>query len=97
MEAVVTGFGEGPQVVTLDPAFHTSDDAVIGASKETRFAVSKKIVTDRDIRCTGQVPLPNGTHKTCNKMLARLAGRPWEIECPRCKTVVRSKGIDDGH
>lgn len=81
------GYGDGG--IALDLAFHLDHTAEEGAVGATRYSVAEKTVTDADIRCTGRVPL-NGGHKTCNKLLAKLAGRPWEIQCPRCRTVNRS-------
>lgn len=67
----------------LDPSMHTIE----GQADETRFAVARKTVTDTNIRCQSQVPVPHetGEFKVCNRLLAVRAGRPWEMICPRCK------------
>lgn len=84
-------YGDGPKPVILDGAFHVDEEAgegqVAGATKMSRASVT---VTDSDIRCTGRVPLRNGEHKVCGRLLAKLAGRPWEIVCSRCKQANRS-------
>lgn len=83
------GYGNSP--IDLDAAFHTDDTGgTPGAAGATRFAIATKTVTDADIRCQGKVAMRDGSHKTCNKMLAELAGRPWSIQCPRCHTANHS-------
>lgn len=52
---------------------------------------------DHDIRCNGRQEWEDahGTHKKrCDKLLARFAARPWEIMCPRCKTVNKSRPVN---
>ena len=87
VEDLARGYGEG---LDLDAAFHTDDTASEGTAGATRYSVAATTVTDADIRCSGKVPLRSGEEKVCNKLLARQAGRPWVIECPRCRTVNRS-------
>jgi len=80
----------------LEPSLHVDytllDDGVPGRPAVTHHQVAKTITTDADIRCVGQVPVRGepGEFRTCGKLLAKLAGRPWLLECPRCKTVNRS-------
>jgi phage FluMu protein Com len=68
--------------MTEDPAM-TAEPHIAS----TRFHVTKRpvVITDNEIRCQGQVTLANGSTKTCNKLLATRASRPWEIVCPRCR------------
>jgi len=82
----------------LEPSLHIDytilddDRGVPGRPALTHHQVATKTTTDADIRCQGQVAIRNdpGEFRTCGKLLAKLAGRPWVMECPRCKTVNRS-------
>lgn len=78
------GYG---QDVDLDPSLH-----LVGAPSTTRFTAARKTVTDADVRCSGRVESRQepGTTKTCGKLLAQMVGRPWVIQCPRCKSVNKS-------
>lgn len=89
---VIDGYGENLAPIDLDAAFHTADDdgATEGAAGATRYAVAATTITDAEIRCQGRVELRGGGDKACGKLLARLAGRPWEILCSRCRTVNKS-------
>jgi hypothetical protein len=91
-ERLATIYGDGAGH-GLDKAFHTFDpdpNAAEGEAGSTRFSVAAKAVTDADIRCTGEVQLGSGKTKRCGRLLAKLAGRPWLIECSRCHAVNRS-------
>lgn len=81
MGGAVDGYGD-----------NLATDPIHGQPEWTRFAVANKTVTDSDIRCQGNVEVRTepGQTKTCNRLLARLAGRPWLIQCSRCKAVNRS-------
>jgi hypothetical protein len=83
-------YGHGLPPAEID--YTLPHDAVPGAPSITHHKVAVKTSTDADIRCQGQVAIRNelGEFKTCGKLLAKLASRPWMIECPRCKTVNRS-------
>ena len=78
--------------LALDPSFHDVEVGAEGAPSATRYARVDKAITDADIRCGGQVSVRSepGEFRTCNNLLAKLAGRPWVIECSRCKTVNKS-------
>lgn len=78
-----------------DPALSVEDGKPAVAS--TRYRVTEKpvAVTDNEIRCLGTVRMPNGQEKVCNRLLANLATRPWEIQCPRCKLVSSSPSAAD--
>ena len=82
----------GDQHTNIDPTFVTPVDAPEGTPAVTKHARANTVTTDADIRCAGQVPIRSepGEFRTCHKLLAKLAGRPWVIECPRCKTTNRS-------
>jgi hypothetical protein len=84
----------GDPGTVLDPAFDAAADesAAEGQPAATKFAVAATAITDADIRCSGKVPVRGepGEFKSCNRLLARLAGRPWIIQCPRCKVTNRS-------
>lgn len=91
VEGEVDGYGERLTPIDLDAAFHVVDaDTAEGVTGATRRSLASITVTDADIRCSGTVTLKNGTTRPCNKLLARQAGRPWVIECPRCRTVNKS-------
>lgn len=85
----------GDNTIVLDPTFLVIDDvadAPEGTPAATKYAVAQTTITDAEIRCSGQVAVRNdpGEFRSCHKLLAKLAGRPWVIECPRCKTTNRS-------
>jgi hypothetical protein len=86
--------GYGSPDIKLDAAFHTDYEGVAGNPSATKFAVAAKTITDADIRCQGKVAMRDGSHKTCNKLLAKLAGRPWSIDCPRCHVTNNSPTMD---
>ena len=82
-------------VEDLDPTAHP-DTVVQGRPVESHHQLAKKTITDKEIRCSGEMELPGrtpGRTRTCRKLLAAMAGRPWEITCPRCGTTNRSPAI----
>lgn len=65
---------------------------VVGQADSTLYSAARRTIVDHMIRCQNQVPVPHepGEYKTCNRLLAIKAGRPWEIGCPRCKATNQS-------
>lgn len=90
VDGAVNRYGTG---LDPDPSLSQSDDDPPIAS--TRYSVTDRpvAVTDNEIRCQGKTQMPNGQVKVCNRLLANLATRPWEIACPRCKTVSQSPDL----
>lgn len=87
----VDGYGERLRPIDLDAAFHVADpDTAEGVTGATRRSLASITITDAEIRCSGVVTLKNESTRPCNKLLARQAGRPWIIGCPRCGTENRS-------
>jgi hypothetical protein len=83
LTAFERGYGDDPDM-ELDPTVH---EPVEGQPQLTHYQIARRTITDEEIRCQGVVSVPRGrgqTTKVCNKFLARRAGRPWEIPCPRC-------------
>lgn len=89
-DALMDKYGHGLIHAEID--YSPPVDAVDGRPALTHHKVAAKTTTDADIRCQGRVAVRSepGEFKVCGKLLAKLAGRPWVMECPRCKTVNRS-------